>query len=493
MVYKIQQGALVAVQNPLFIGRKEELKQLLRLKKKPIASLVCLLGRRRIGKSSLISEFSKQFKKFIVIQGLGPDQNSSLQDQLNNFATKLREQFDTRQEHFENWTEALSYLGKKVVKGETLVLLDEISWMGKGDPLFAAKIKDAWDTYFKKNNKLTLVLCGSVSVWIEENILMNTNFEGRVSLEINLKELSLPEIHQFWIQNNFLMGSFEKMLILSITGGVPKYLEEVLKTEDAESNILQLCFNESGLLFNDFKKIFVDILGRRSKKMEQIVRKSLQEKLSPAELAVKMKTELNGELTRSINILELSGFISRDYYFNPDGHPSKLNHLRVKDNYLRFYLKVIEPQIPFIQKGGKKITSLKDIKGWSSIMGLQFENLILQNRDCLLPLLNISQTQLISSAPYIQHKKTTNKGACQIDLLIHTHLDVFYLVEMKCQKNIDLSVIKEVKKKVDTLQLPRRSSLKTVLVYEGELTPNTAEALNSFFFKLISFTELLEG
>ena len=40
--------------------------------------------------------------------------------------------------------------------------------------------------------------------------------------------------------------------ILSITGGVPKYLEEVDPSIPAEENIRQLCFTREGILFRDF-------------------------------------------------------------------------------------------------------------------------------------------------------------------------------------------------------------------------------------------------
>jgi hypothetical protein len=48
--------------------------------------------------------------------------------------------------------------------------------------LFLGKLKNAWDLEFKKNPKLILVLCGSVSTWIEQNIIKNTGFFGRISL-----------------------------------------------------------------------------------------------------------------------------------------------------------------------------------------------------------------------------------------------------------------------------------------------------------------------
>jgi hypothetical protein len=43
-------------------------------------------------------------------------------------------------------------------------------------------------------------------------------------------------------------------------------------------------------------------------------------------------------LTQAIDHLDLSGFSRRDFYFKADGKISKLSHLRIRDNYLRFYL-----------------------------------------------------------------------------------------------------------------------------------------------------------
>lgn len=477
----------------MFIGRKGEIKQLEGLKSKETASLVCLMGRRRIGKSTLIAEFGKSFPHFISIQGLGPDDKVGLRDQLNHFATELSNYFNSKKEFFENWDEAFAYLAKKTSKGKYLILLDEISWMAKGDSLFPLRIKDAWDTKFKKNPNLILVLCGSVSAWIEKNILKNASFEGRVSLEMVLEELKIPEISEFWNKRNFQMGSFEMLQILAITGGVPKYLEEVLKGQSAEQNLIRLCYSKSGILFNDFNKIFLDIYGRRSKSLEKIIRLCLTEKLSSSALAKKLNIEQNSDLSDSIHVLELSGFLSRDFYFHPDGRVSKLSHLRVKDNYLRFYLKFIEPKKQHILKGGKAITALSDLHGWTSVMGLQFENLLLLNRELILKVLGINSSQIISAAPYLQKKKANNKGGCQIDLLIHTNLDVFYLCEFKCQKWIDSGVISEVRKKASVLQLPRRSSLKTVLIYEGELSGKILNDCSEYFHQIVSFKTLLES
>ncbi len=43
----------------------------------------------------------------------------------------------------------------------------------------------------------------------------------------------------------------QKMPVLSVTGGIPKYLEEIDISETAENNIKTMCFDRSGILFNE--------------------------------------------------------------------------------------------------------------------------------------------------------------------------------------------------------------------------------------------------
>jgi AAA+ ATPase superfamily predicted ATPase len=477
----------------MFVGRKDELNALEFLRKKESASLVCVLGRRRIGKSTLIEEFGKSFKSFFTVQGLAPGPGITAAHQLEHFSRRLAQYFKKDPILFSNWQEAFSKLASYTQKGETLLFLDEISWMAKGDPTFSSCLKEVWDLELKKNSKLILVVCGSVSTWIEDNILKNMSFEGRISLEINLQELALPEINQLLTRKHFQASSFEKMFLLSVTGGVPKYLEEVLPSETAERNLLRLCFSESGILFNDYSKIFTDIFERRASSLEAIVRKCIAKKYSPQELAQALHKTQDGELSSNLRILELSGFLCRDYYYKPDGSQSKLSHLRVKDNYVAFYLRHIEPVRNHIMQKSKIIKSYRDIKNIEAIFGYQFENLILANRNLLFPLLGLETHEVAFAAPYKQSKLKANKGACQVDLLIANHFDTFFVCEFKCKKVIDKTIITEVQKKCELIKLPRRSSVRPVLVYEGELYPPHADEIQDYFFRTIHFSQLLNA
>lgn len=118
--------------------------------------------------------------------------------------------------------------------------------MGSKDPNFLGKLKNAWDLHFSNNPQLILVLCGSISSWIEENILSSTGYLGRVSLDLYLQELPLKDCTAFWGQNKNRISSYEKFKVLS--GGVPLYLEMIRPEITAEENIRDICFTRGGVI-----------------------------------------------------------------------------------------------------------------------------------------------------------------------------------------------------------------------------------------------------
>ncbi len=144
----------------------------------------------------------------------------------------------------DSWSAAFQLLASQLpAKGTVVILLDEISWMGIGEPDFAGYIKNAWDELFSRRARTLVVLCGSVSSWIEENILNNTAFVGRCSWQFHLRPLSLIESQQFWGRAASRISSAEKLRFLAVTGGIPRYLEELNPKLTAEQNIARLCFS----------------------------------------------------------------------------------------------------------------------------------------------------------------------------------------------------------------------------------------------------------
>jgi AAA+ ATPase superfamily predicted ATPase len=294
----------------LFFGRSEELLRLKSLTRKKTASLVVCLGRRRVGKSRLIQEFAKEFDTFIEIQGLAPRHGQTNQDQLDHFAKALALHFRIPALTLKDWSEAFYILSKESERTRCLIFLDEISWMGAHDSDFPGKLKISWDTQLKKNSRLCLALCGSVSSWIQKNILASTDFVGRISLELHLRELPLRDSKNFWIKEDQRLSELDKLRFLCVTGGVPRYLEEMNFKDSFRENIQNLCFHRDALFLDEFQKIFSDIFGRRSEAYRKIVTSLLASPLTATEISRKISKEHNGKLGEYLKDLELSAIES---------------------------------------------------------------------------------------------------------------------------------------------------------------------------------------
>jgi uncharacterized protein len=92
---------------------------------------------------------------------------------------------------------------------------------------------------------------------------MRCRFVGRVSLHLQVEELPLPHCNEFWGPAKERVSAFDKLKLFSVTGGVPRYLEEIVPMDSAEDNIRRLCFRPEGILFREFDQIFSGLFDRR--------------------------------------------------------------------------------------------------------------------------------------------------------------------------------------------------------------------------------------
>lgn len=474
----------------MFYGRESELSELNGLWDKEAASLVSCQGRRRIGKSRLIEEFAaRSGARLIALVGLPPHPRLDNGDQLASFGRQLAAQTDAPDPAPASWTHAFRALDRVLDnRRKTVVLFDEISWLGGFDPDFPGELKNAWDTLLCKHRKLVVVLCGSVSSWISANILDNTGFAGRLSLQIVLGELPLRDCARFWGAAASRVAPREIFDVLSVTGGVPRYLEEIRPNRSAEDNIARLCFRPTGTLFRDFAQIFGEVFGERAAAKRDILAALAEGPKTALELAAVLGTARNGHLSSHLAELDLAGFVSRDSGLNPaTGRGARQDRFRLRDNYTRFYLRFIQPHATEIRAGLMQFTALENLPGWDAVMGLQFENLVLNQLPELLPRIGLAGLPVLSAAPWRTRGKGKGTGA-QIDLLVQTRKSVC-VVEIKRRRHIGEETETEVARKIKALDLRPGVSVRTALVYDGELAPVVRG--NGFFDYIVPASELL--
>ncbi len=472
-----------------FIGREIEMERLKGLLSARSASLIVVRGRRRIGKSRLLAEFGKGMKS-LFFTGTPPSRKTTAQLQRDEFTRQLS-RAGIPGISPDDWGNMFWHLSKHTQQGRVLVVLDEISWMGSKDPEFLGKLKNSWDMYFSKNPRLILIFCGSISSWIEDNILSNTGFVGRIAIDLVLEELPLNVCNAFWHPKEKKVSSFEKFKLLSVTGGIPFYLEQIRPNLSAEQNIRNLCFTKGGLLVKEFEEIFSDVFSKSNAQHKEIVKCLADGPKDLLQICKELKKHLGGTYTKHLNDLVKAGFVQRDFTWHlQDGKEGKLSRYRLSDNYLRFYLKYIAPNQAKIDRGTFTSSMLASLPAWDCVMALQFENLVSHNRKILWKMIGVPLEEIVMDGPFFQ-KPAARREGCQVDYMIQTRFNTLYVCEVKFSKNsIGMPVIEEVEQKIKRLKVPKRFSVRPVLIHVNGVEDTVLD--QSYFDKVIDFSQLLE-
>ena len=304
----------------MFFGREDLILQLEGLWRKRVSSLVTCRGRRRIGKSTLIRQFAKATQsRFIKIEGARPDAGTTREDELRVFAEQLAAQTGCEDTTPSNWLNAFIRLAGRIRDDErTVVLLDEISWLGFGEPMFADIVRIAWENYLKPHDRLIVVLCGSVSSWVRENFIDNRAYVGRRSLDVVAGELPPRECARFWGEAASRTSARDILDVLSVTGGVPRYLEEIDPGLSADENIRRLAFLPKSVLRVDFDEMFSDVVTRQPKFAATAARALVDGPKSVTEIAAALGTEKSGRISSAMDELEEAGFVASDPGRNPE-------------------------------------------------------------------------------------------------------------------------------------------------------------------------------
>ena len=109
------------------MGREYELSLLEREYETDRASLVVVMGRRRVGKSTLLEQFAKD-KPHVFFSG----EPGGGREQLNHFVECA---LVTRSGPIESWMEAFALVVDQTPKSHSvLVMLDEYPWIQRSSP-----------------------------------------------------------------------------------------------------------------------------------------------------------------------------------------------------------------------------------------------------------------------------------------------------------------------------------------------------------------------
>ena len=151
----------------MFIGRQQELNTLHKLYNSGKFEFAVIYGRRRVGKTALISEFSKD-KDTIFFTGV----ETNAKQNLDNFSRCIME-YSTGtavDSSFASFQAALEYVFELAKTKRLVLVIDEYPYVARASKSLASTLQFLIDKN-NDNSKLFLILCGSSMSYMEDHVL----------------------------------------------------------------------------------------------------------------------------------------------------------------------------------------------------------------------------------------------------------------------------------------------------------------------------------
>ncbi|MGM9844496.1 MAG: ATP-binding protein, partial [Muribaculaceae bacterium] len=157
------------------IGRKKEIATLERLYKSNKSEFVAIFGRRRVGKSYLVSEVYGSKISFKVVGTYVKDGDKNYETyralQLSHFYDSLLlSGLDRGEQKPTCWREAFLLLRKLLQTKRNrrkIVFIDELPWLaGPQSSEMISELGYFWNSWADSQRNVVLVVCGSATSWM---------------------------------------------------------------------------------------------------------------------------------------------------------------------------------------------------------------------------------------------------------------------------------------------------------------------------------------
>lgn len=407
------------------IGRKHEIQQLKDAYESTQSEFVAVYGRRRIGKTYLITE---TFDNRFAFHHTGLKERGTKR-QLEHFRLSLRQQGYYDCPRIKDWLEAFFEL-ERFLDGDKserkVVFLDEVPWLDTPRSGFISALEAFWNGWASFRKDIVLVVCGSATSWIVKNIIRNKGgLYNRVRTRIKLFPFTLAECESYANSELHLgYGRREVMECYMALGGVAYYWSLLTRGLSPAQNFDALFFGPQDGLRTEYDELYRSLFRNPMRYMEVV--ELLGKKrigYTRDEIICGLGTGSGGDITRILDNLEECGFVRK---YMPSDHGRNGGMYQLVDNYTLFYFSFVKGN--GARDGEFWRASVGDgrLNAWR---GFAFERVCLAHVAQIKAALGISGVK--TEAYSLRVSSDENGRGAQIDLLIDRRDGIVNLCEMK--------------------------------------------------------------
>lgn len=322
----------------MFIGRVEELRWLAERYDSPGAQLVALYGRRRVGKTELIKQFSQGKAALYHLCTKESDEQ-----QLHTLVRRTASFWKEREPVIGTWEEYFSYLAEKVGKERMVVAIDEFPYLVESSEAVPSLFQMGWDEYLKGTG-VFLILCGSSVAMMERLLGERSPLYGRRTGQIDLAPLSSAESMQFFPE----LPLEDRFVAYAIAGGIPQYLQELTGRGTLLERVRERIVRKESILAQEPRFLLQEELrepGTYLTILSHCVRPVRMSELSTRSGIPTSKLPIYLSTLRRLRMLE------RITRVGEEATSSRHTQYVLSDNFLRFWFRFLYPSLSEVEIG----------------------------------------------------------------------------------------------------------------------------------------------
>ncbi|MCL2792033.1 MAG: ATP-binding protein [Spirochaetaceae bacterium] len=354
----------------MFFGRKKELETLEKLYKKHSFELLVLYGRRRIGKTTLLSHFI-QDKPAIFFSA----QEANDKINLQIFSELLYQFFglgNTGLPAFADWNSAFYFLAEKAHNRRLILVFDEFPYAAGANKGLKSILQNAIDHKFIKLN-LFIILSGSHIGFMENEVLGSKSpLFGRRTAQMKLNSFDYADAADMLSKYN----NEDKIRLYSCIGGTPYYLSRIDKQLSFEKNLEELFFEPSGYLYEEPLMLLKQEL-REGAMYHSIISAIALGATKLNDIALRTGEERSKTIKYLDTLISLN-ILHKEFSFGENPEKSRKGIYRIRDNCYRFWYRYVFMNKTVIEQGAGKALFKSFLPELNSYIGGPFEEICMQ-------------------------------------------------------------------------------------------------------------------